>query len=102
MSCQVHSENMWVYLMYDIDRHMIIQTSATIDDLTVGKLILAWGVPTGMRRAGDIIQVQWGTRSVYVSSNSLNPSTPTSSIFYSLMQTDGMPWMGFGNRHNES
>jgi hypothetical protein len=87
-----------IYLVYDTSRGIITSTSVSVDNqATVGGLMLAWGIPSGIHRYPWSIRVQWDTRYIYVSSRPFRPGSVPYFIHYSLHADNSSPWEGFAS-----
>ncbi len=88
-----------IYLVYDTIRGVITSTSVSVDNkANVGRLMLAWGTPSGVRRYPWSIRMQWGTRYIYVSTQPFRPASVPYFIHYSLEADSAGAWEGFSSR----
>lgn len=95
--CRNVVDGTFMYAEYSQSRKIITRVSYSVDGETVGDLILAWGIPTGMQRYNWGVEIYWGKRSVWASTE---PFTPMSRIFlvaYTLRTPDASAWHGFIN-----
>jgi hypothetical protein len=97
-SCSTTLGDMVIHMAFDTNRQIVTRTSVQIDRQMIGTMVLAWGIPTGIRRTVRSAEMQWGMRSVYVSTSPLQPSNATSFVFYSLEQEPASTWAGFASR----
>lgn len=65
--------------------------------LTIGRLILAWGKPTGFQRRGLLVRVYWPKRYVYVIGQVFRPASRVNLIVWSADEAP-QPWRGFTQR----
>jgi hypothetical protein len=86
------------YLIYDTQTRMILRTSFRADEYTIGHLILAWGVPRGIKRQNSTIYVYWGTRSATINTTQIKPNSPIAFIVYDFEPQKALPWRGFMNK----
>jgi hypothetical protein len=96
--CNLSIEDKLIYFAYDTEKRAIVHTSVPVEDGNVGDLILDWGNPTGVRWFSRSVEVQWGTRSVFVSTRPFNPANRALFISYSLEPNSGSPWIGFASK----
>jgi hypothetical protein len=81
---------------FDPHRQLITYTTFSIPAITVGELILAWGLPTGYIPAGIGTKVTWQHRAIYVMSRVFAPSNKVSFVSYQLDEIKPThPWRGF-------
>jgi len=95
--CRGFVEGAVMYAEYSNKRNIITWVSYSVDDETVGDLVLTWGTPTGIRRYNWGVEVYWGQRSVWVSSEPFSPSSKVFLIAYTLKTPDVYAWHGFTN-----
>jgi hypothetical protein len=93
--CVVFLNGRKVYLGYEADRSIIARVSHSADNAPVGELVLAWGMPTGIKRTSSAIEVYWGKRSAYVTGGPFSPQSEVLFINYSLKDKVVPPWHGF-------
>lgn len=98
IGCRILISDHVYFITYHLKRRIITRTSIAIDGETIGQLILAWGLPTGIRRAGWMSEVHWGDRSVYVGARTFSPTSRTAFISFDLEPGQTAPWTGFTNR----
>lgn len=65
-----------------------------LSSLTIGRLILIWGQPTGFRRSGLLVRVYWPRRYVYVIDRRFRPESQVRLVVWSD-EAGGDPWQGF-------
>lgn len=96
MSCRVLTDQYdLIFVTFDSKHRVIKRASMMIDRQTIGDLIRAWGPPTGIKKMRWAMEVQWGTRYVYVSSQPFTPENTVGFISYALDQDEAQSWKGF-------
>jgi hypothetical protein len=95
MYCNIALQNKTLYFSYDLRRKVIVHTSMPVDKQTVGNLIVVWGDPTGIEHYTWSAEVQWGNRSIFVSTHPFNPTSEIYFVSYNLDLTPASPWHGF-------
>src|SRR5437762_5886729 len=64
--CRAHAYG-WLYFTYDTRARIIDHvTSEAPDNLTIGDLMLIWGIPTGTDQNRWGVYAYWGSRSAFV------------------------------------
>jgi hypothetical protein len=86
----------WFSFAYDPHRKTITRTAADVpDDLTVGDLVLSWGMPSGIEPAGWGTYISWDRRSAYVPPSTFSPRSRVVFVSYQLEPTKQPAWKGF-------
>jgi hypothetical protein len=98
--CQDRLSRSTVYIAYDVERKIIIRALVSASGQSVGEMILAWGRPTGIRRYSRSAEVQWGIRSIFVSTYPFEPNNRSSFIFYDLQPDSATTWTGFASKNH--
>jgi hypothetical protein len=98
--CAVYVHGRKIYLGYETDRRRIVNVSYAGQGKPVGDLLLAWGMPTGIRRYSWSVEVYWGNRSAYVSNKPFGPKSKTLFIMYTSDRPKTEPWHGFTGGQN--
>ncbi len=98
--CNALDDGVIVHFSYDLQEREITSTVVAVQNVTIGQLILAWGIPTGYAKSVGAAEVYWGTRSVYLASLPFTPETQVGYIAYSLRPYVTACWHGFTNRDN--
>ncbi len=98
--CKASQDGEIIYFTTDSSSHLIVYTSISARNQTLGNMIAAWGAPTGFARFGYALFVYWNMRWVYVSSCKLEPASPIEYIGYGLAgsiaaEREQLPWRGF-------
>jgi hypothetical protein len=75
----------------------IISSSIWTPNYTIGDLILAWGIPTGMDQDRHYINVFWGTRYALLLTRSFRPDSHVKMIVYTQKALRSSPWHGFAS-----
>jgi hypothetical protein len=84
------------YFTYD-PRSSVIEHTAWIlpnQELTIGRLVLTWGQPVGIRQSGWLVSVYWPGRYVYVVGRSFMPDNWVDVVVWSTNDSAD-PWQGF-------
>jgi len=79
---------------------LIMQTSITTHNQTLGKVSAAWGTPTGFTRSGHAVYIYWGIRWAYLFTCTVQPTSHIEFISYRLADFNlpgeqQLPWRGF-------
>jgi hypothetical protein len=86
-----------IFATYDVKQKMITRVSYSGHGETVGDLIMAWGIPTGMKRLPWAMEVHWKNRVVYASLQPFSPKSRAVLIAYTLENEVVPAWKGFLN-----
>lgn len=95
--CQITLNSRRIYVTYSVRHGTITRLSYSGQGETVGDLMLAWGMPTGMRDRGWAVEVFWDKRSIFASAKPFNPNSSIYWISYTLNPEATRPWRGFVN-----
>jgi hypothetical protein len=86
-----------VHFIYDRRKQVIRSASLAVEGVTVGDLILAWGIPTSFLPDFGWVRIYWAEKVVWVSAP-LSPASPVNIIAYldpSDLPQDRLAWRGF-------
>ena len=98
-ACDIDYFGKKTYFTTKTNTAMIISTTVGAREHTVGELIAAWGIPTGIIQNSHYTSVYWGTwrtRSAFLTMNRpFQPGSQVESIIYTLEPPQSSPWRGF-------
>ena len=89
-----------LYITFDVREKIIVRTTLLDPNKTIGELILAWGVPTGVSNLVLGKYVYWPGRYVFVASKVFSPGSPTGFLVYDNRANIEQLWTGFRNRRH--
>jgi hypothetical protein len=96
ISCEaIQTDGTHVRFTYNSKSKMIVRSSFAVRGQTIGKLMLAWGTPTGYKTWGNCFEVFWGKHSAWMT-GTFSPSTNVYFIsFYGPEAPAVSKWAGF-------
>jgi hypothetical protein len=98
--CHVTHNGEEVYWTADDGSHVIVHTTISAHQQTIGNLVAVWGAPTELTRSGQALYVFWGSRWAYLFACSLVRTTRVEFIgygpvIYVLAEQRRLMWHGF-------
>lgn len=89
----------------DFDRRMwittnpnnarIISVGVGVDDITIGELLIIWGLPMGYTHQGSLIYLYWPGRYVFLVTPAFTPRAAVNYVGYTTEPMTYQPWRGF-------
>ena len=95
--CRGHADG-WLFFTYDMRARVIDHvTTENPGELTIGDLMLMWGIPSGIDQNRWGVYVYWGSRSAFVNGPRFGPQSRVAFITYRLQAYPQSTWRGFAH-----